>query len=219
MPYQVQSHCAACVAGETFVIGHWTRHLGVHVCPRAQSIVNVPVDTGQCPGCGEPVAAADLYDYSYAIPYFSGQTPRPLEPGPACPKCKGAPLGFETKVHINLGVVAFDVTRARGTWGRDYLEKSIFMNSSIPVIEEFQLDPVKVFEYINLHLPTGPIATRRMSYPIVLDIRAHLWTLLLREPHRFARTPAPQTPAPETPPRPLSPADDESIRRLRRRRG
>jgi hypothetical protein len=80
-------------------------------------------------------------------------------------------------------------------------------------LEEFQLDPIQVFEYFNLHLPTGPIATRRMSYPIVLDIRTHLWTLLRREPDRFARTPPQQTPR-----RPPSAADDETIRRLRRRR-
>ena len=54
MPYRVQSHCADCADPDTFIIGHWTMHLGVHVCPRAQSIVNVPVDTGQCPGCGTP---------------------------------------------------------------------------------------------------------------------------------------------------------------------
>ena len=213
MPYRVQSSCASCSNGDAFIIGQWTVHLGVHLCPRARSIVNVPVETGQCPGCGEPVDAGDLYDYSYAIPYLGGQTPRPLEPGPTCPKCNGAPLAFETVAHLNLGAVVFDVERARATWGRDYLEKSIFMNSSIPVIEEFQLDVAQLFDYFHLHLPTGPIATRRMSYPIAIDIRTHLWTLRLREPDRFARTPPP-----ETPPRAPSPADDEAIRRLRRRR-
>ena len=208
MPYEVQSHCANCGDGDQFVIGHWTRHLGVHVCGRASSIVNVPVDTGLCPGCGEPVDVADLYDYSLAIPYLGGQTLRPLEPGPVCPKCNGAPLTFETHTHINLGVVVFDVGRARATWGRDYFEKSIFMNSSIPVIEEFALDLAQVFEYFNLHLPTGPVATKRLSYPIILDIRTHLWTLRMREPDRFARAPH----------RPSSDADDQTLRQRRRRR-
>lgn len=207
MPYRIQSHCAGCGQGDAFVIGQWTTHLGVHVCQRAQSVVNVPVDTGLCPGCGEPVDAADLYDYSYAIPYGGGQSPRPLETGPTCPKCHGAPLTFENQAHINLGVVVFDVERARATWGRDYLEKSIFMNSSLPVIKEFALDPVQVFEYFNLHLPTGPIATKRLSFPIILDIRTHLCTLRMREPDRFAR-------APHRPP----PLDNETTRRLRRRR-
>ena len=85
MPYRVQSHCAGCGNGDAFEIGYWTRDLGVHVCQRAQSVVNVPVDTGLCPGCGEPVDAADLYDYSFAIPYSGGQSPRPLEAGPTCP--------------------------------------------------------------------------------------------------------------------------------------
>jgi hypothetical protein len=208
MPYRVQSVCASCGKGDDFVIGDWTRHLGLHVCPRAQSIVNVPVETGQCPGCGEPVPAGDLYDYSFAIPYLGGQTPRTLESGPACPKCAGAPLTFNTHAHINLGTVVHGVERARATWGQDYLEKSIFMNSSIPVMEEFKLDPVQVFDYFNLHLPTGPIATKRFSFPIILDIRTHLWTLRLREPNRFARA---GQPAP-------SGTDDQTLRQLRRRR-
>ena len=208
MPYQVKSHCAACGKGDDFVIGHWTAHLGVHVCPRAKSMVNVPVDSGQCSACGEPVTTDALYDYSFAIPYLGGRSAHPLEPGPPCPRCTGAPLTFETHTHINLAAVVFDVERARATWGRDYLEKSIFMNSSIPVIEEFTLDVGQVFEYFNLHLPTGPVATRRLSYPIILDIRTHLLTLRMREPNRFARVPN----------RPSSGDDDQTLRQRRRRR-
>ena len=68
MPYRVQSRCASCGEGDVFVIGHWTVHLGVHICSRTRSVVNVPVDTGTCPGCGERTNAGELYDYSFAVP-------------------------------------------------------------------------------------------------------------------------------------------------------
>ena len=84
------------------------------------------------------------------------------------------------------------------------------MNSSIPVVKEFDLDLLQVFEYFNLHIPAGPIATKRGSYPIALDIRTRIWTLRVREPNRFARTSRPPSPPPA--------GDDEAIRRLRRRR-
>ena len=84
------------------------------------------------------------------------------------------------------------------------------MNSSIPAVKEFDLDLLQVFEYFNLHIPAGPIATKRGSYPIALDIRTHIWTLRVREPNRFARTSRLPSPPPA--------GDDEAIRRLRRRR-
>jgi len=195
MPYEVQSQCRSCGNGDVFVIGQWTAHLGVHVCRQSRMLLNVPVETGACPGCGECPPADALYDYSFAVPYLGGQTIRELEAGPVCPKCEGASLTFNTTTHLNMGVVVHDVERARATWGRDYLEKAIFMNSSIPVIEEFQLDAEQVFDYFHLHLPTGPIATKRISFPILLDIRTHLWMLRQRDPNRFAR--AHRGPAPD----------------------
>jgi hypothetical protein len=84
-----------------------------------------------------------------------------------------------------MGMVVHNAEKARTTWGRDYMEKAIFMNSTIPVIEEFQLNPVKVFEYFNLDIPTAPLITRRISFPILLDIRMHLGTAMMCEPDRF----------------------------------
>jgi hypothetical protein len=107
------------------------------------------------------------------------------EPGPSCPKCQRASLTFENNAHLNMGMVVQNVEQARATWGRDYMEKAIFMNSAILVIEEFQLSPVKVFEYFNLDIPTAPLVTRRISFPIFLDIRTHLGTVMMLEPEIF----------------------------------
>jgi hypothetical protein len=84
-----------------------------------------------------------------------------------------------------MGMVVYNAEKARATRGRDYMEKAIFMNSAIPVVEEFQLNLVKVFEYFNLDMPTAPLITRRISFPIALDIRTHLGTAMMREPDRF----------------------------------
>ena len=185
MPYQIESRCRACSSGDTFLIGNWPEHLGAYVCSTCQSLVNVPVETGQCPGCGHQPALTEFYDYSGAIPYLGGQMPHEPEPGPECPKCRRAPLSFENNAHLNMGMVVYNAEKARGTWGRDFMEKAIFMNSTIPVVEEFQLSPVKVFEYFHLDIPTGPLVTRRISFPIVLDIRTHLATVMMLEPEKF----------------------------------
>jgi hypothetical protein len=84
-----------------------------------------------------------------------------------------------------MGMVVYNVEKARASSGRDYMEKAIFMNSTIPVIEEFQLSPVQVFAYFNLDMPTAPLITRRISFPILLDIRTHLGTAMMLEPERF----------------------------------
>jgi hypothetical protein len=188
MPYNIASQCPSCDAGDQFVIGHWPEHLGLYACPTCRALVNVPVTTGACPGCGHAVDAGSLYDYSFAIPYGHGHFGPEREPGCTCPKCGQAPLTFTNTAHLNMGVVVHSVDRARATWGRDYLEKAIFMNSSLPVIEEFHLDLRQVFAYFNLHIPSGPLGTERVSLPIALDIRTHLWTLLSRDRTRFSRT-------------------------------
>jgi hypothetical protein len=72
-----------------------------------------------------------------------------------------------------------------GDVGKDYVEKAIFMNSTIPVIEEFRLDPRRVFVYFNLDLPSRPLITKRLSYPIILDIRTHLGITLMTSPEEL----------------------------------
>lgn len=187
MPYLIQSHCAECEQGDEFTIGDWTRHYGVYVCSSCQKLVNIPVEDGKCPGCGQQPTLAEYYDYSFAIPYLGGQTPRPLDAGPTCPKCKKTHLVFHNTAHLNMGAVVFNEAAAKTTWGMDYMEKAIFMNSAVPVIQEFQVDAAKVFSYFHLHIPTAPLITRRLSYPIILDIRTHLMLRVRMEPQRFHR--------------------------------
>jgi len=49
----------------------------------------------------------------------------------------------------------------------------------VPVIKEFQLDAGKLFTYFNLDAPTPPFITNRMSFPMILDIRTHVFTAVL----------------------------------------
>jgi hypothetical protein len=185
MPYQIESVCTACRQGDSFLIGNWPEHLGVYVCSACKALVNVPVETSRCPGCSQDVEPPDCYDYSFAIPYLGGQFVRELEAGPTCPKCGCAHLAFENTAHLNMGMVVGNREKAQATWGRDYVEKAIFMNSTIPVIEEFQLDPRHVFAYFNLELPSKPLITKRLSFPIILDIRTHLGTAMMMNPDEF----------------------------------
>src|SRR5262245_11146012 len=104
------------------------------------------------------------------------------------PKCGQGPLAFENNVHLNMGMVVGNREKAQATWGKDHVEKAIFMNATIPVIEEFQLDPRRVFAYFNLDLPSRPLITRRLSFPIILDIRTHLGTTLMTSPEELGCT-------------------------------
>lgn len=185
MPYQIESHCPACNHSSQFTIGDWTRHLGVYVCSTCKAFVNIPVEDGQCPGCNYQPQPADLYDYALAIPYLGGQAPFALQPGPLCPQCRQQSVTFENNAHLNLGSVVYNEEGAKATWGKDYMEKAIFMNSTIPVIQEFQLDPKKVFAYFHLHIPAAPLITRCWSYPIALDIRTHLMIRINVAPQDF----------------------------------
>jgi ssDNA-binding Zn-finger/Zn-ribbon topoisomerase 1 len=174
MPYRITSRCGTCHQGDTFVIGNWPEHLGVFICPKCRALANVPVSDGKCPGCGEAPALEQLYDYSFAVPYLGGKFPGQLEPGPTCPKCRQGLLSFENSAHLNMRMVIAEPEKARGTWGRQYMEKQIFINSTYPVLKEFQLEGAKLFAYFNLDAPKMPFVTSRMSFPIILDIRTHI---------------------------------------------
>ena len=185
MPYEIESSCGACGQGDRFMIGNWPEHLGVYVCSVCKALTNISVETAKCPGCGQRVEPQDCYDYAFAIPYLGGQFIREPEPGPVCPKCGRGPLAFQNTAHLNMGMVVWNREKARATWGKDYVEKAIFMNSTIPVIEEFQLDPPRVFAYFNLDLPSKPPITERLSFPIIVDIRTHLGTTLMLSPEEL----------------------------------
>jgi hypothetical protein len=185
MPYQVESICTACGQGDSFVIGNWPEDLGVYVCPVCQAPVNIPVETSECPGCGQGVEPEDCYDYSFSIPYLGGQFIHEPEPGPDCPKCGRAPLAFETTTHLNMGMVVDNREKALATWGRESMEKAIVINSALAVIEELQLDLDLVLAYFNLDVPKKDLITNGLSFPIILDIRMHLGTALMIEPEKF----------------------------------
>jgi hypothetical protein len=185
MPYQIDSSCVACGQGDRFMIGNWPEHLGVYVCSVCKALTNISVESRKCPGCGQLVEPQDCYDYSLTIPYLGGTFPCELEPGPNCPRCGRGPLAFENNAHLNMGMVVWNKEKAQATWGKDYVEKALFMNSTIPVIDEFQLDPRRVFAYFTLDLPSRPLITRRPSYPIFLDIRTHLGTVLMTSPEEL----------------------------------
>ncbi|MDX1992039.1 MAG: hypothetical protein SF029_06605 [bacterium] len=185
VPYNVESHCSACGEGDTFIIGNWPEHLGVYVCPTCQKVVNVPLDTCRCPGCGQQVQPEDCYDYGQSMPYLGGKSLHPLEPGPECPRCGGTTLTFLPTAHLNMLMVVMNAEKARAYWQLDYMEKALFMNSSIPVIHEFNIPITSVFAYFNLNLPRHALITRRISYPIMLDIRTHLMIKLMTDPGAF----------------------------------
>jgi hypothetical protein len=75
--------------------------------------------------------------------------------------------------------------KAQATWGRDTMEKAIFTNSALAVIDELQLDPDRVFAYFNLDVPEKPLITNGLSFPIILDIRMHLGWAVMIEPEKF----------------------------------
>ncbi len=188
MPYSVESHCSACGEGDTFAIGLWPEHLGVFVCSECQSVVNIPLSTGQCPGCGYSPTLDEYYDYAYAIPYLNYDEREPretLEPGPICPKCGGSPLSFRSTEHVNVGRLGSTTEKA---WlGVDSLEKAIFLYAMLPVLHEFDLDNSKVMAYYNIDPPGDKslLLGRRISLPIRLDIRNHLLAVQMAMPELF----------------------------------
>lgn len=189
MPYEVKSHCEACQEGDEFVIGLWPKHLGVFMCGACRKVVNVPLDGETCPGCGYPPAVEEFYDYSGAIPYLGGTSLGPLEPGPECPKCGQGRLSFETTSHINVGPLGTPEDGKTPWVGRDYLEKAIFVYSLLPVCSEFELPPDAVLKHYNLDVPKTLIAARRVSFPIMLDVRSHLLALARAGEADFPATP------------------------------
>jgi hypothetical protein len=192
MPYQIQSHCPACQAGDSVVIGNWPEHLGLYLCLSCRQLVNIPTRDGKCPGCGYEPRPDELYDYSRAIPYLGGQMPYTPDSGPVCPRCEGGALQFHNTAHYNMMMVVGNEAGAKATWGRDYVEKAIFMNSTFPVIQEHRLDPRKVFAYFHLDMPSAPLITRSVSYPIALDIRTHLLIHITMNPAAFREGAPPQ---------------------------
>jgi len=174
MPYEVTSRCEVCREGDPFVIGLWPRHAGVFACGACRRPVNVPLEEEACPGCGDPPAIAEFYDHAASIPYLGGASIGPLEPVPVCPKCGGGRLSFETTGHFNVGTLGSSPDGRRPWIGRDTLEKAIFAYAMMPVCMEFDLRPDEILRRYHLDVPAALMAGRRVSLPILLDIRTHL---------------------------------------------
>ncbi len=114
-----------------------------------------------------------LFDYAYAIPYFRGKTLGILEPGPSCPKCQKALLAFKLTSHFNVGRLGSNEPNC--PWkGKDYLEKAIFVYSMLAVCAELDLSADSILEYYQLDMPAKLLSGRKLSLPIMLDIRNHL---------------------------------------------
>src|SRR5262249_26728778 len=183
MPFEIHSSCASC-EGDDFAIGNWPEHLGVFVCRTCRALVNIPVATGKCPGCRQEPQPAEMYDYAFAVPYLGGNVVGSLEPGPSCPKC-GRELAFENRVHQNMGVVIHNKEKARATWGRDSMEKAIFMNSAVLLCYQQQLSPGKVFDYVHLDVPPRPPLTGKASIAILGDLATHIGVRIQVQPELF----------------------------------
>jgi hypothetical protein len=63
----------------------------------------------------------------------------------------------------------------------------------IPVCSEFNLNIEELLTYYNLDVPRSLLAGRRVSFPIMLDIRTHLIAAALSGEATFAVTPAMQS--------------------------
>jgi hypothetical protein len=199
MPYEVRSQCDRCGKGDLFLIGMWRVYMGVYICrDRCKKIINIPVETGKCPGCGREVRNSDLFDYADFIPYLDGGSVAPLEPGPICPKCGRGQLSFDTIAHCSMfcdvpapGFVTgdfdwnahystFSDVPAPGDWrGKHYLEKEIFAHAVMAAAFRLKITPEEAFAHFGLEI-TDPIIDRMtrscltnkgLSTPILMEIR------------------------------------------------
>lgn len=149
--------------------------------PSCKSVVSIPLETEECPGCGRAVTTDDCYDHSDSIPYFRGQTLFKLQRGPRCPKCHNGHLRFQPEVHHNMVMVRGGRTIER--WkGEDYLEKEIFGVALMVVCFDLGLKPDDEFSSFGLE-QTPRILERSLNFgktqsglstPIFFDIRTHL---------------------------------------------
>lgn len=180
MPYMVQSRCNHCDGQARFAIGHWPRDLGVYLCSTCKVPINVPLETGACPGCGVEPSIDDYYDHARVIPYMSVPLPADAPPGPVCPKCDEGALSFKIDSHYNVGRLGLPINGKTPWVRRDYMEKSIFAYALLAVAGHFKLDVKELLNYYTIDLPNpkGPnaklLTERRLSMPILFDIRNHL---------------------------------------------
>jgi len=184
MPYTVQSRCDRCGYSGSFMIGNWKEHLGVYICrDPCKSIVNVPLDTACCPGCGRTVSPDECYDYSHSIPYGNGQFFVEPEPGPSCPQCGSGTLNFLPTIHHNVWMTIVARRADAHRWvGKDYLEKEIFGAALLLDCFNRHKDSNEAFAYFGLDATPRMMeraarlakTKRGLSTPIFLDIKIHL---------------------------------------------
>jgi hypothetical protein len=186
MPYKVESKCDGCGSQHRFVIGLWPEHLGVYMCRACAMPVNIPLETGQCPGCGVQPSVAEFYDYARSIPFYHGESLGRLEPGPTCPNCAEGTLSFTIHCHFNVGRLGAYEGPLPPWAGRDYLEKAIFAYALISICADFDLDMAEVFAYYNMDVPWSLLAQRKISLPIRMDIHNHLLAAVAAGEVKFA---------------------------------
>jgi hypothetical protein len=176
VPYTIESLCPACTAVDSFRIGLWPVDAGICLCPTCKRMVNVSLESGRCAVCQFEPSQHDFYDYARSIPYFGGASIGPIESGPTCLKCSAGDLTFTNTAHTNYGILGRTEDGARPWWGRDTLEKAIFVISLFAFAREHELDMGELLAYYNLDVPRPLMPGRRVSFPIYRDISAHIYS-------------------------------------------
>jgi len=176
MPYVTQSYCSFCTQSDEFAIGLWPEHLGVFICPTCKTFVNVPLAKGQCSSCGYQPSIQEFYDYAPFIPY-GRQDPNKITFGPLCPKCQHGKVYFETLLHLNVGRLGLSKDGSSPWLGRDYLEKAIFVHAVMGACAELDLQPDEILNYYSVDVPHSLMTNRKLSQPILRDIKYHLFAV------------------------------------------
>src|SRR5205823_1239901 len=87
--------------------------------------------------------------------------------------------------HFNVGRLGATADGSRPWDGDDYLEKAIFFYAMMAVCAEFELNIDQIMAYYNIDVPRSLLAKRRLSLPIMLDIRTHLMAMAASEEATF----------------------------------
>lgn len=171
MPYLVKSCCEQCHAGDTFTIGIWSQNLGLYICDHCDRLVNIPSETGRCPGCHYAPDAAELLNYTGLIPCM-GERQSYTDPRPVCPKCQNGRLRFQISDHLDMDCV-LNGTPPEATLPS--MEKGIFLQAVVAVCMEQGFDLTEMLAYFGLTLPDrSMIIPSTIAKPIYVDIRSHL---------------------------------------------
>lgn len=171
MPYLVKSCCEQCHAGDEFTIGLWSQNLGLYICDHCDMIVNIPNETGRCPGCHYAPDATELFNYTELIPCM-GERQSYNGHRPVCPKCQSGWLRFQISRHLDIGSTLINPNNVANL---PSMEKGIFLQALVAVCMEQGFDLTEMLTYFGLQLPDrAMIIPSKLSKPIFVDIRSHL---------------------------------------------